>query len=502
MDSAGCSSPPRRLYYAPLLTPGKAPSARMKILTRYLIRAHLGPFLFSFIALTGVILINTLARRLADLAGKGLPPRVIAEFFALALPATLALTFPMAVLVAVLFTFSTLTAENEITALKASGVDLRRLLAPLLVLATVLTGVMIWFNDRVLPESNHRWSQLIVDISRKTPTFLLEEQSLNRISPQNGGKVYYLRAGRIEPGTNRMWDVQIFDVSDPGTLHTVFADSGVAAFTGNGKDMMLQLFDGHTREVSAGEPQNFRRIYFKKQIFGIAGIGNQLERNDRPDGYRGDREMTIGMLQAQIDTISSQRRDEAANLRTSALADLEFALAGGRGAGIEGSEGAGAEGLPVEDGNVRTRTRRTADMLGNTQRNLGQLDESVRNFAVEIHKKYSIAVASLVFVLVGAPLALRFGGGGIGMVIATSMAVFSLYYVGLIGGESLAGRGIVSPVFAMWVMNAVMMVVGLFGVATMGRETSTARSSAWDSLLQAVRDGASAPLARLRRRRS
>jgi lipopolysaccharide export system permease protein len=459
----------------------------MKILTRYLIRAHLGPAIFAFFALTGVILINTLARRLADLAGKGLPPRVIFEFFILALPATLALTFPMAVLVAVLFTFSNLTAENEITALKASGVDLRRLLAPILVLATLLTGVMIWFNDRVLPESNHRWSQLIVDIGRKTPTFMLEEQTLNRISPQSGGKVYYLRAARIEPGTNRMWDVSIFDVSDPGTVHTVYADSGRASFSGNGTDMVLQLFDGHTREVAASEPENFRRVYFQKQIFGIPDIGNQLQRNDRPDGFRGDREMTIGMLQAQIDTIGKQRRDESRNLRQAAMADLEFALAGGRGAGIEGAEG--AEGLPVEEGNVRTRTRRTADMLSNAQRQMGQLDESIRNFSVEIHKKYSIAVASLVFVIVGAPLALRFGGGGIGMVIATSMAVFSLYYVGLIGGESLAGRGIVTPVFAMWIMNALMTVLGVLGLATMGRETSTARSSMWDSLLQAFRRG-------------
>ncbi|HEX6039791.1 LptF/LptG family permease [Longimicrobium sp.] len=472
----------------------------MRILTRYLIRAHLGPFLFSFFALTGVILINTLARRLADLAGKGLPPRVIAEFFILALPATLALTFPMAVLAAVLYTFSTLTAENEITALKASGVDLRRLLAPILVLATLLTVVMIWFNDRVLPESNHRWSQLIVDIGRKTPTFLLEEQTLNRVAPQSGGKVYYLRAARIEPGTNRMWDVQIFDVSDPGTLHTVFADSGRASFSGNGNDMVLQLFDGHTREVSASEPQTFRRVYFKKQIFGIPDIGNQLQRNDRPDGFRGDREMTIGMLKAQIDTISRQRADEAKNLRQAALADLEFALAGGRGAGVEGSEG--TEALPADVGNVRTRTRRTADMLNNTQRQMGQLAESIRNYEVEIHKKYSIAVASLVFVIVGAPLALRFGGGGIGMVIATSMIVFSLYYVGLIGGESLAGRGIVTPIFAMWIMNALMTVVGLFGLATMGRETSTARSSVWDTLLQSVRDAAAAPLARLRGRRA
>ncbi|HEX6369630.1 MAG TPA: LptF/LptG family permease [Longimicrobium sp.] len=484
----------------------------MKILTRYLMRAHLGPFLFSFFALTGVILINTLARRLADLAGKGLPPRVIGEFFVLALPATIALTFPMAVLAAVLFTFSSLTAENEITALKASGVDLRRMLAPLLVAAGIITGGMIVFNDRVLPEANHRWSQLIIDIGRKTPTFMLDEQTLNRITPQSGGKVYYLRAARIEQGTNRMWDVQMFDVSNPATLHTVFADSGRASFSGNGTDMILQLYDGHTREVSSGEPGTFRRIYFQKQIFGVPDVGNQLQRNDRPDGYRGDREMTIGMLQAQIDTLARQRAEERKTLRQGALEDLEFALTGkdpqtdlpGPAGGVDVQaqmEPEMAAAMEAERRNQRTRTRRTADMLANTGRQVGQLEESMRNYLVEIHKKYSIAVASLVFVIVGAPLALRFGGGGIGMVIATSMAVFSLYYVGLIGGESLAGRGIVSPVFAMWIMNGVMTVLGLFGLATMGRETSTARSSAWDQLLQAARDAAAAALARLRRAR-
>jgi lipopolysaccharide export system permease protein len=483
----------------------------MKILTRYLMRAHLGPSLFAFFALTGVILINTLARRLADLAGKGLPPRVIAEFFVLALPATVALTFPMAVLVAVLFTFSSLTADNEITALKASGVDLRRMLAPLLVAAGIITAGMIVFNDRVLPEANHRWSQLIIDIGRKTPTFLLEEQTLNRIAPQSGGKVYYLRAARIEPGSNRMWDVQMFDVSNPATLHTVFADSGRASFSANGDDMILQLYDGHTREVSSGEPDQFRRVYFKQQVFGVPDVGNQLQRNDRPDGYRGDREMTIGMLQAQIDTLARQRREETRNLRQSALADLDFALTGKEPADPAGPgttaemrsqmDPALAASMDAERRNLRTRTRRTADVLANSGRQVGQLEESIRNYLVEIHKKYSIAVASLVFVIVGAPLALRFGGGGIGMVIATSMAVFSLYYVGLIGGESLAGRGIVSPVLAMWIMNGVMTVLGVLGLATMGRETSTARSGTWDTLLQAARDLVSAPLHRLRRTR-
>ena len=96
----------------------------------------------------------------------------------------------------------------------------------------------------------------------------------------------------------------MFDVSNPATLHTVFADSGRAAFSSNGTDMILQLYDGHTREVSSAEPATFRRVYFQRQVFGVPDVGNQLQRNDRPDGYRGDREMTLGMLQAQIDTLA------------------------------------------------------------------------------------------------------------------------------------------------------------------------------------------------------
>ena len=93
----------------------------MNLFTRYLLRAHIGPFFFAFVALTGVILINTLAKELASLAGKGLPTIVVLEFFILSLPANIALTMPMAVLVAVLYAFSHLAADNEITAMRARG---------------------------------------------------------------------------------------------------------------------------------------------------------------------------------------------------------------------------------------------------------------------------------------------------------------------------------------------------------------------------------------------
>jgi lipopolysaccharide export system permease protein len=295
-----------------------------------------------------------------------------------------------------------------------------------------------------------------------------------------------------------MWDVQIFDVSDPARIQSVFADSGVAAFAAGGTDMVLQLYDGHTREASTTEPGTFRRIYFDRQVLGIPGVANQLVRTDQPEGSRGYREMTVGMLLAQIDTLRGQRSEEARRLSGWAAADLRMAL-GQPEPAADSAEGDARQPPPAiaAETDPRTRTRRTADLLENGQRQLEFIDEQIRNYDVEIHKKYSIAMASLVFVILGAPLALRFGAGGVGMVIATSMAVFSLYYVGLIGGESLAGRGIVTPIFAMWVINALMLVLGVIGLATMGRESSTARSSAWEAALQRL-GGLRSPFGRLR----
>ena len=114
----------------------------MRILTRYLLRAHIAPFLFALFALTSLLFVNTVARRFPDMAGKGLPASVIMEVMALSLPHIIALTLPMAVLVAVLYAFSQLTADNEVTALKAGGVNLLRLQVSLVIASTVLAAFM------------------------------------------------------------------------------------------------------------------------------------------------------------------------------------------------------------------------------------------------------------------------------------------------------------------------------------------------------------------------
>ena len=110
---------------------------RKRVLTRYLIRAHLGPFLFALSAITGLLFINAVAQRVDSLVGKGLPWQVIVEFLVLSLPHTIALSLPMSVLVAVLYAFSDMAASNEITAMSAGGVRPARMMLPVLGLGVI-----------------------------------------------------------------------------------------------------------------------------------------------------------------------------------------------------------------------------------------------------------------------------------------------------------------------------------------------------------------------------
>ncbi len=87
--------------------------------------------------------------------------------------------------------------------------------------------------------------------------------------------------------------------------------------------------------------------------------------------------------------------------------------------------------------------------------------ERADRYRVEIHKKYSIAVACLIFALIGVPLGLSMRRGGLGAVGATALGIFMFYWVTLVQGEKLADRGFLIPWVGMWAANLVMSLVGI-----------------------------------------
>ncbi|HEX6693300.1 MAG TPA: LptF/LptG family permease [Longimicrobiales bacterium] len=424
----------------------------MRILTRYLLRAHVGPFLFALAILTGILFINTVAKRITSLVGKGLPVRTILEVMALSLPHIIALTLPMAVLVAVLYAFSQLAAENEVTALKASGVNLLRMLVPLLVTAVLLTGGMIWFNHAVLPETNHRLAQLMVNISSKSPTLLMRPQVINYVPTQDYSRRIYIRAGDIDDASGRLTDVVIYDVSSAESGRTMYADSGLMAFNQNRTDLFLTLYNGYMNEIKRRTPADLDRVFFTRQMMQLKDVGTTFQRS-MDDDYRSDREMNLTMLATRIDST----RETLASVRR---AQLEL-QGGATPAGVAGDSVALAE---------RAKS----------------LQNNINSLAVEWHKKFAIPIACIIFVLIGAPIAVRFPRGGAGMVIAVSLAVFGIYYMSLIGGEALGDRGKIPPFLGPWAPNFLFGALGILAVRRIGRETASSRGGGWDDLRRSV----------------
>ncbi len=468
----------------------------MGIITRYLIRAHAGPFLFAFTALTGLLFLNAVAQRMENLVGKGLPWGVIGEFLLLSLPHTIALTLPMAVLVSVLYTFSELTAANEITAMSAGGIKPSRMLAPMLGVGVILAGVMFYFNDQVLPETNHQLKNLIIDLSKKSPTLELRERVINHLQMESQSGTVYLQAATIDPITNEMTDVVIYDLSDPYTHRTTYALSGKMEFNEARTDLYLTLYDGEVREVGADRSGEFNRSEFDTQIIPLRGVGDELERQ-QGGTVRSDREMSVAMLHDEV----SDRIEEIARVHETGYTRARMALDQALGHPPEGSptpydvtpipsltvdenEVAGESFLVKED----DLTQRLAMTGRQNQGQIYALQTSLDSFWVEIHKKFAISFACIVFVLMGAPLAIRFPRGGVGMVIAVSVGIFAVYWAGLIGGENLADKGVVTPFLAMWTPDLAFLALGLFLALRMGKSTGANRGGGLDEVLFAVGD--------------
>ena len=264
----------------------------MRILSRYVLRLHIAPFMFAVSTLTMLMLLDQLAKQFGKLIGKGLGGMVIVEVFFYSIPFILAVIVPMAVLVAVLYAFNRLAADNEIAAMKASGVSLARIAAPAVVAATLVAVGMVWFNDAVLPEANHRLASLRGSITRKQPTFALQERRVNEVIERR----LFIQAARIDNATSRLENVTIWDERDVDRSRTIYADSGLMAFNASMTDLYLTLFDGKVVETRTDAPDAFREVWFDRTEFRVAEVGNELNRDMTK--FRSDREQPIALLDA------------------------------------------------------------------------------------------------------------------------------------------------------------------------------------------------------------
>src|SRR5437868_1343941 len=389
----------------------------VRTISRYLLRQHIAPLGFALAALTSLMLIQQIAKQLSSLLGKGLPTSVIIEVFLLSVPFIVAVTLPMAVLVAVLHVFTRLAADNEITAMQAGGVSVGRVIAPTLAGAAGIALLSFLWNDQLLPRTNHQLRTLQMDIQRKKPSLALKEQVINEVVP---GQTF-LRASRIDGNTNKLKDVTLYDLSD-----------------------------------------DLRRLA------GLAPLPPSTSarpRDARPPGpyCRALQRLAMWLLPAEAGAQTPRPAPRGAVKPPRPLPPS----AGGR--------------VPITPPYIAAGLITPGAGVSEQQRLRGARERAAA-YEVEIQKKAAIAVACLVFALVGAPIALRFQRGGVGLVLGVSVAVFTVYYIGLIGGEELGDRLILSPFLAMWTPNLIFATAGLFGLWRIRKPGNSPHGGDWSDL--------------------
>lgn len=444
------------------------------ILARHILREHIAPFVYSLVTITGLFLVDFVVQILDSILSKGLPWRVVIELFVLNMAWILALSVPMSVLVATLMAFGRLSADREIDAMRASGLHPVRMMAPVL-LAGIATGIgLFFFNNEVLPRANYRAASLREDISRKRPAVVLQPRTM--IQEFEGFRIWI---DRVDKGTDSLRGVTIHQLDPAGQPTVITARSGSVALADSDRVWLFELRNGETHSQDRQDPKNYIRTIFKDLRVEVPNIDSRLNRTEK--GYRGDRELSVdemskrlrqtrererNLLEESSDRILADLRDEESLLSNDSAKGPQPTVSGVKAAAWSDKDAPGE----ARDKFARLARSRERDAEITQAQRLSETHEQAR-YLVEIHKKFSIPAACLVFVLLGAPLGVMARSGGVGTGVSYSLAFFVIYWACLIGGESQADALRIPPWLAMWFPNLFLGLTGLFMVSRMGHQS-------------------------------
>jgi len=438
----------------------------MKTLNRYIIKEHLTPFIMALFVLLFILLANFLLRSMDRFMGKGLDFILILEYVFLNLAWILALAVPMAILVATLMAFGRLSSDNEIVAMRSVSASYSKLMTPAMLLGCIIAGLMMYFNNQILPEMNHKARMLSSDISRKRPDldfdagyFIDAIPQYNILLGSRDGEVFH--------------DITIFNSKEARKQQTIIASSGTISTVNNG--VVLHLLDGVIHEYTGNEQNEYRQIYFEKYQVVIPIDNMVMSRRDSK--IRGDREMTFAMIKDKINSfevkiINTHNRirnrliNEAERFhitpKIDSLTEINTIITGQT---LSYYELIIADSIKkVEGGAIARVERRLKNISRGIESDFSLINSyknSINKYLVELHKKFSIPFASIIFILIGAPLGMMSRKGGFAVSMAFSLGFFIIYWMFLIGGEEFADRGLLSPVLSMWLPN---IVLGIFGI--------------------------------------
>ena len=447
----------------------------MKRLDRFILSSFIGPFFAILFVVIFILMMQFLWLYIDELVGKGLSFKVILEFLGWGSATLIPLSLPLATLLSSVMTLGNLGENNELLAIKAAGISLKRVLAPLIIVSAVISIAAFFAANELIPVAYNKIFTLRDDIGRTK-----EEIKIPTGTFYDGIDGYILRVDDRDKETDIMHGVMVYNhTGNKGNTSLTLADSAMMKMSEDKTYLTFILYSGanyeetNTRKYRDTTLQ-LQKIEFDKQEMVIPLENYAFKKSD--ETRFGDEVRTMNLKQlnhngdslgrvdheAKMDNISRFYNDRTLRyhyqLDTSDRRNDKLKT-------VFSYEGFG------EWDNLEKKIEALEDAKAKVNSEIGELTTygrerfynayTLRRIDVEILKKFALSFACFIFFFIGAPLGALIRKGGLGTPAIIAVLFFVLYWVIDISGNKLAKDGAVSAFVGVFISSAVLLPIGL-----------------------------------------
>ena len=471
----------------------------MRIIQRYIGKSVGGSFLITILVLTGILCLGNLLK-IADLIFKGMNPLLVLQFFGFLIVGLLEYAIPMAILTATILVFGRLSADNEIVGMRASGIGLLPITAPVFFFGFILMLFCLYLQNTVIPNYSFAVRKLKAQIALQDPDILL----------QPGEDItfpgYTINFEKKQDGI--LYGIHIYQYDGDVLASDIFAKRAAIEFDRNREGFTMKLFDGTVEEITDQEnpqirttttfgefsyPISLKELYAREKVTDQDKRKKDMTRGELINNRRvllgriSDRERELSELHEEVDRLSegqNNRLKEVSGYITKMHQRLFLSscLSGEPNYQIilkklnDGQSEFGKREIALfrketpENrlellGKIMERDRRLVEVRKDIARRGDKLNDQlgeVSNYTTELHKRLSLAAACLSLVFISIPLAIKAHRSEKTIGMALSLALIFFYYIFIAYADAVADNYRIYPYLIVWVPNILFIVFGTF----------------------------------------
>ena len=405
--------------------------------------------------------------------GKGLGISVILELLFYVSASLVPLALPLAILLSSLMTFGNFSENNELTAFKASGMSLYKVMRPLTIVVLVIAGFTFYFANYIIPIANLKWHTMIFDIQNTKITSLLTPGTYSKDI-----EGYAIKIDEIKDTVN--YGITIHDFTNNEQVRTIMAKEGRIYKSENNQFLFFELkhieiFEELDLENPIFLPNGDLKKYKKDNkpsrvssinsgTFKIKIDGLTLNRSDEKIFSDKHEMMNVFQIAKVMDSLKLKEESFSKNITQSienshiTFSDKKIFHENPNNHSHENIKTTNFNSLSdLEKTNTINRT--ISFLRGNNRMIENQLTfkktfEKEQNlYWIEFHRKFALTYTIIVLFFVGAPLGALIKKGGFGTPVVIAAIIFMIYFVLISLGENLAETETLSPFFGMWLAS-------------------------------------------------